>query len=395
MTDKKPKSKTLDLSRLRNRTGLSSVQAEADQDKIIFLHPDEIYAPKQVRVTFKRIKELRETIDAEEQQTPIIVGPRRPDGTHELYKGGRRHLAAQIEPVIKLKAIVDTKDYSKIPHEKILSQMVENIAREDLLPHEIGRGYLEARREAEAVGQKLTNVAIAKRTGMSETYVSQHISLANIPESLAQLIEDGITKDIDLLNSLRVLHGADPETYEEIVQRALKGEPLDRAEVREANRIAKGGSPAPLTGSSGSKGEGRGKTDSSGDFEKEIPNQNPGNVGEESTPESHVDGQADGANHSHANDSENIETQEPSDSGQSEPAQKSRGRNYQSISPGEMIIFVTVATDKNVVSGQLVTDRVALDPSKAWVSILNERHETQIKQVNVDCIQVVSISAKA
>lgn len=387
------KPKKLDLSGLRNKTGLSGVQAGADQDKIIMLHPDEIEAPKQVRVTFKRIKELRETIDAEEQQSPIIVGPRKANGKHELYKGGRRHLAAQIEPVIKLKAIVDTRDYSKIPHEKILSQMVENIAREDLLPHEIGRGYLEARMEAEAVGQKLTNVAIAKRTGMSETYVSQHISLATIPDSLAQLIEDGITKDIDLLNSLRVLHGADPDTYEAIIQRALKGEPLDRAEVREANRIAKGGA-TPGAGDSSppsSAGEGAQPPVTDGATLKERAE--PASVGDEEPA-------PNAEKHSHAKDFINEESDDettadhPISNSDDQGVSKSSSRRYQAVSPADIIIFITVANDKDMASGQLITDRVATDPSKAWVSVLNERGEAQAKLVDVDCIQVVSISAR-
>lgn len=356
------------------------------------LHPDEIEAPKQVRVTFKRIKELRETIDAEEQQSPIIVGPRKPNGKHELYKGGRRHLAAQLEPVIKLKAIVDTKDYSKIPHEKILSQMVENIAREDLLPHEIGRGYLEARKEAEAVGQKLTNVAIAKRTGMSETYVSQHISLASIPDSLAQLIENGITKDIDLLNSLRVLHGADPVIYEEFVQRALNGESLDRAEVREANRVAKAASNPGAGDSSPPNTVGEGA---------------PAPVGEGTDPKGEPERTSEGnggsvpsaEKHSHAKGLINEEPDDPVTdlsihNSDDQAVNKSGGRKYQTVSPGDIIIFITVANDKDMASGQLITDRVATDPSKAWVSILNDRGEAQAKLVDVDCIQVVSISAR-
>lgn len=384
------KPKTLDLSGLRTKTGLSGVQAGADQDKIIMLHPDEIEAPKQVRVTFKRIKELRDTIDAEEQQSPIIVGPRKPNGKYELYKGGRRHLAAQLEPVIKLKAIIDTKDYSKIPHEKILSQMVENIAREELLPHEIGRGYLAARQEAEAAGYKLTNVAIAKRTGMSESYVSQHISLATIPDSLAQLIEDGITKDIDLLNSLRVLHGADPDTYEQIVQRALKGEPLDRAEVREANRIAKGAATPGSGDSSKSNSAGQGAQPSEALM-----------GGSSSAAEKIDDGATVGAEkHSHAKDLSSAEsndapaTNAPNQDTSNQPASKGSNRKYQSVSPADIIIFVSVANDKDMVSGQLITDRVATDPSKAWVSVLNDRGEAHAKLVDVDCIQVVSISAR-
>lgn len=383
------KPKTLDLSGLRTKTGLSGVQAGADQDKIIMLHPDEIEAPKQVRVTFKRIKELRDTMDAEGQQSPVIVGPRKPNGKYELYKGGRRHLAAQLEPVIKLKAIIDTKDYSKIPHEKILSQMVENIAREELLPHEIGRGYLAARQEAEAAGQKLTNVAIAKRTGMSESYVSQHISLATIPDSLAQLIEDGITKDIDLLNSLRVLHGAAPDTYDQIVQRALNGEPLDRAEVREANRIAKGGTVPGAADKrpSGSKGEG------------EKP---PADLTETQTAEGDSNAGADQAmeKHSHAkgpsedNSNHSPATKPDAAPGPEQAVGKGSARKYQTVSPADIIIFVTVANDKDMASGQLITDRVATDPSKAWVSVLNERGEAQAKLVDVDCIQVVSISAR-
>lgn len=385
MTDKKPQKKSLDLSALRSKKGLRSVEAEADLDRIIYLHPDEIEAPKQVRITFKRIQELRATIDAEEQQSPVIVGPRKPNGKYELLKGGRRHLAAQIEPVIKLKVIVDTKDYSTIPHEKILSQMVENIAREDLLPHEIGRGYLEARRVAELVGQKLTNVAIAKRTGMSETYVSQHISLATIPESLAQLIEDGVTKDIDLLNSLRVLHGADQGTYETIVQRAIAGDPLDRAEVREANRVAKGTAPA-----DGLEREGG---HASPGPDNDVSPASKGSIASEE------ESMRDEENHSHADDFDKEEPSgAPTDTDASELAEqqtnREASRKYQQVTPNDIIIFITVANDKDVVSGQLITDRVALDPSKAWVSILGEHGEHKIKQVAVDCIQIVSISAK-
>lgn len=423
----KPRSK-LDLSGLTQSRGLSGLAAEANKDKILLLDPSEIEAPDQVRRVFRNIEELRATIDAEGQQSPVIVGPKKANGKYELLKGGRRLKAASLEPVIKIKAIVDTTNYNE--DEAVLSQLVENIQRDDLLPHEIGRAFLKSRELAKARGENRTNRAIAARVGKSETYVSLHISLAELPDELIELIETGVTRDTDILHNLRTLGEVNADVYRRVVAEARETRTLDRASVREAVKLAKaiqsGELPPDATEFSkpaAPPAQAQAQPQNAAAPRVEVP---PATANTQEPPQSteqagakraapaaqnlpHAEGGFPPSDASSASQRKESATQDDGQAhaGQSAPSTEAGAGGQQedpvdsverqvakkqiSILPEQLIIFVRVVFDSNAENGHLLTDRVCTDPNKVFVNIVNTEGQAVAKLVPVDSVEIISV----
>lgn len=414
--------KNLDLSGLRSMNNLRDIDAESKRDQVILVHPDEVETPSQVRKIFRRIKELRATMDSDGQDSPISIGPKNERGKYPLLKGGRRVKAAQLEPVMMLRAIIKVDADSVEDDKAILSQIIENDQREDLLPHEIGRGYRDAQLAAKQRGVRLTGREIANYVGRREEYVSLHLSIADIPDSLVEIIEAGISKDATVLASMRNLYDLDKDLYELILAEAKEKESLERSTVREALKRAKGGSdspppapapaPAPVVApttpvaatptTNGAAAE----TPASTDVNVNVAGANVQLDGNGAV--QHEAGQAgaeDGAKeHPPAND-ENIAHVQTSGSGKAGSvgngsgkagAEKGAAKKFVEIEPSQLMIFVHITFETFVKNGLLMTNRVCEeDRSKVWVSIVEEGGTPTPKLVNADDVTIVSVNKRA
>jgi ParB family chromosome partitioning protein len=406
----------LDLSGLRNQTTLRGVDAESKRDQVLMLHPDEIETPKQVRKVFKDIEGLRASIDTSGQRQPVVVGPKNANGKYPLLVGGRRYRAAKIEPVILLKAIIEVDSGSVPKASAILAQIAENEQRSPLLPHELGRAIRDAQEEAKAEGGKLTGREIALSLGKREEYISQHLAIADIPESLEALIVSGASKDVTALSGMRTLFETDPALYEVVLAEAMEKKELSRYAVREALRRAKGAPDAPPATAPV-------KTPLPANTPApQVANATPivANSSEEqaakaadetgSTPGAGVQaGQKTPAGGLSDENAANAETGEKFAHAQTfkeenqpqlnghEPqvTPKSAVKQIVPAAPDDLIIFVRVVFESDARNGKLMTDRVHKEASKLWVSVVDGDGNATIEAVEAEDVQIVSISKRA
>jgi ParB family chromosome partitioning protein len=407
----------LDLSGLLGKKSLSEVEAESKRDRVLMLHPDEIEAPKQVRKVFKDIEGLRASIDASGQKQPIVVGPKNAKGKYPLLLGGRRLCAAKIEPVILLKAILDVDSGSVPKASAILAQIAENEQRAPLLPHELGRAIRDAQEEAKAEGGKLTGREIAASLGKREEYISLHLAIADIPESLEALIVSGASKDVTVLNNMRTLFEKDPELYEEILADAMEKKELARYTVREALKRAKGSPDTPpATDPIPAKPQVDGAAPQAAPAPTVVVSTNDESANEaggKTAPTPGAGVQVDAAKQeggapnlpagSQVNDEKLVHAQTfggaPQKTQVNDAAvlemSKSAAKHFVEAKPDELIIFVRVTFEEDIRTGKLVTKGVCDDSSKMYVTVVDGAGNTTTELVHADDIQIVSISKRS
>lgn len=392
--------KTLDLGSLTRLNDLMDLGRAAQENQIILLSVDQIEVKPQVRKDFKEIEELAASYDDEGQQTPIIVGPMNPETQkYPLKKGGRRYAAAVLRPGFKLKAIVDGK--KRTPAKEILSQLIENEQRQNLNPYEVGQALAEAKAEAKAAEEPLSNQDLATYMGKSETYISIHLGLADLPEELVDLIKGGVTSDSEVLREMKQLKNLQPETFTAFIERAKAEGSISRQQVRDAVRAAKGKTvptkapPAqePQTEQQAGKvghpsqdGVGKGGNSS----QANPPSQTDQSPVSHAKPEGQSKAQGQGETNTPA--AVTTPSQEQGPAAAPNSSSKKNGKGYIPITAERQVIGIKVALDSAVASGYLMNDRVSEDPSKAWCMLMIGGSQ-QPKQIKVDQIDIVSVAA--
>lgn len=157
--------------------------------------------PDQPRKEFDPVSlaEMAETIKARRVKTPISVRPN-PDaeGRYLINHGARRYRASILAGKDTIPAFVDS-DYTKA------DQVIENIQRDGLTPREI----------ADYIGGELAKgvkkIAIAKGIGKSAAFVSQHVTLLDLPEPIADVFNSGRVSDVTVVNELVKAHAANAQ----------------------------------------------------------------------------------------------------------------------------------------------------------------------------------------
>jgi ParB family chromosome partitioning protein len=142
------------------------------------------------------IAELAATIKSRGVKSPISV--RDNGGRYTINHGARRYRAVKVAGLSAIPAFVDN-DYNEA------DQVVENLQRNNLTPREI----------ADFIGRELARgkkkVQIAESIGKSPAYVTQHITLLDLPEPVALAFNNGRVTDVTLVNELAALHKKMPE----------------------------------------------------------------------------------------------------------------------------------------------------------------------------------------
>lgn len=413
-----------DLSGMSALTDLSSLQNKAQEDKVLELTVDQIKVLPQVRRRFRGIEDLAESFKTEGQQTPVIVSPKDPNtGLYELQKGGRRYKAAELIPGFKLKATVDSTKRTK--SRSIASQLIENIQRDDLLPHELGRAIFLMKQERLAEGKKATGRELAKELAVAESYISKYLELADIPDDLAALIDDDITTDSDIIHTLKQLSELSPVLYRELLVQARNTEEggISRGIVRNALKLAKGQIPPtvlPGLGVNNQTGEGGapapkaetedGVAQSSAvalnGQQPESVNQPP--VSPENIPHAKTSGLQNAAGDAVQNndggapglDGKNpvappvAATTSVTQTKAKDPKEKIGKNETVAIRPDQLVIGVAVCFASKILHGELLTDRVLGDSSKAWVNVMDGGKQLT-KLVALDDITITSMAALA
>ncbi len=140
--------------------------------------------------TKESLQELAATIRERHVKTPISVRPHdRAGGRYIINHGARRYRASRIAGRETIPAFIDS-DYTEV------DQVIENLQRNDLTPREI----------AEFIGRELAKGKkkrdIAKEIGKSPAFVTQHVTLLDLPDAIADVFNTGRAKDVTVINEL-------------------------------------------------------------------------------------------------------------------------------------------------------------------------------------------------
>lgn len=195
------------------------------------IDPKAIIVLDQVRKDFNEdgLRELAEDIAERGILQPLTV--RKTDSGVVLVAGERRLRAAIIANLVSVPVLIMAMDESK----HALSQLAENIQREDLSLAEEASGI-------KLLYDDLGSVkAVAERVHKSVSWVSKRLSLsAGLGHYAAGLMADGITEDIELLQTVDKLDKATPGSNSAwALCEKIRAGKAGRNEAREALQMVK------------------------------------------------------------------------------------------------------------------------------------------------------------
>lgn len=180
--------------------------------------------PKQPRTKdnpgFSRrsLEELAATIRLRGVKTPISVRENPgAEGRYIINHGARRYRASSIAGKTAIPAFVDN-DYSEA------DQVIENLQRNELTAREI----------ADFIGRELSlgkkKSQIAHEIGKSPAFVTQYVTLLDLPDPIAVAFNTGRTNDVTVVNELVAAFKKDPADVD--VWLADDSQELTRGSVR-------------------------------------------------------------------------------------------------------------------------------------------------------------------
>lgn len=157
--------------------------------------------PNQPRTVFDResLAEMATTIRERGVKTPISVRPNlAAKGRYIINHGARRYRASKLVGKTTLPSFIDP-DYTEA------DQIIENLQRDGLTPREIadfiGRELAKGKKKGE----------IAKAIGKSPAFVTQHVTLLDLPDPIAEVFNFGRCRDVTVINELVTVHKKRPK----------------------------------------------------------------------------------------------------------------------------------------------------------------------------------------
>jgi len=157
--------------------------------------------PAQPRVEFdaEAMSELEASIRERGVKSPISLKPHPVEaGRWIINDGERRWLASKAAGLDAIPAFVDETHDS-------YDQVIANLQREALTPIELAK-FIAAR-----VAEQERPADIARKLGKSKAFVSAHLALADLPEPIARVYNEGLTRSYKTLYELRRLSDEFPD----------------------------------------------------------------------------------------------------------------------------------------------------------------------------------------
>lgn len=145
------------------------------------------------------IAEIGATIKARGVKTPISVRENSDaPGRYLINHGARRYRGSRWAAKTTIPGFIDN-DYNEA------DQVVENLQRNELTAREI----------ADFIGRELAKGMkkgdIAKAISKSPAFISQHVTLLDLPEPLAQVFNSGRVRDVTVVNELMTAYKKTPQ----------------------------------------------------------------------------------------------------------------------------------------------------------------------------------------
>jgi ParB/RepB/Spo0J family partition protein len=164
-------------------TAPTSAAPRQDQDAVV-LSCSQIVVQDQARKNFANLEGLAESIQEQGQLQPVIVTPL-PDGQYLLAYGERRLRA--IRDILKHDTILarikrDIKGAIALR----LSQVAENIQREDYDPFELANEFARFIND-----DGMTQSQLSKKLGVTQGWISKKLSILSAPKDVQEKIQRG------------------------------------------------------------------------------------------------------------------------------------------------------------------------------------------------------------
>lgn len=169
---------------------------------IIDEDPNQPRKPSNPGFSKESLEELAATIKPRGVKSPISVreNPDSP-GRFIINHGARRYRASIIAEKKHIPAFIDN-DYNET------DQVIENLQRNELTAREIadyiGRELAAGKKKGE----------IAKAIGKSPAYITQHVTLLDLPEPIAEAFASGRASDVTVVNELVTAYKKAPDAVE-------------------------------------------------------------------------------------------------------------------------------------------------------------------------------------
>ena len=190
-----------DLSSLLDGSETSSIDSRPLNLSLDMIDEDHEQPRQKDNPGFSResLAELAKTIHTRGVKSPISVRPHpKVESRYVINHGARRYRASIIANKSTIPAFVDS-DYSQI------DQIIENLHRDCLTPREI----------ADFIGRELARGEkkshIAKAIGKSPSFVTQHVTLLDLPDPIAVVFNTGRVSDVTVVNELVTAYKQDPD----------------------------------------------------------------------------------------------------------------------------------------------------------------------------------------
>jgi ParB family chromosome partitioning protein len=148
------------------------------------------------------IAELAASFGPKGPKTPLSLrdNPEVPN-RYIINHGHRRYRACKVKGLTAVPAFIDNEHDDD-------DQIIENIQREGQAPREI----------ADAIGRRLAagkkKKAIADRWGKSASWVTQYVTLLDLPEPIAEVFNTGRANDVTVVNELVTAFKGNPKDVE-------------------------------------------------------------------------------------------------------------------------------------------------------------------------------------
>ena len=181
-----------------------------EKSKVVQLNLNDIIPNRfQPREVFdeRALKELAVSIKEHGVIQPIIV--REVNGKYEIIAGERRYKASALAGMTKIPAIVrnlDDKESSKVA-------LLENLQRKNLNPIEEARTFQKILEIDE-----MTQEALAKTMGKSQSAVSNKLRLLSLPEDVQEAL---LKEQISERHARALLNIKDPNTQKEMLEKII------------------------------------------------------------------------------------------------------------------------------------------------------------------------------
>lgn len=213
--------KKLQLGGLKRMADVVNAPVGQLREKDADISLDLIDIERQVRLKMKYLKEFAEHLKVQGVKSAVILLAM-PNGRYRLIAGERRVRASIMAGLTTIPARIE-RDLTEREIRAI--QVAENNQRENLTAYEQAMGVIE---DVNKYGVKEAMVIWSR----SESWVSKRVSVEKYDTRITKLMDDEVTDDLELLQTLNHILALKPDDFFALETRLRSEQPVTRDEAR-------------------------------------------------------------------------------------------------------------------------------------------------------------------